>query len=43
MRTATVAWVPRSLQATETVLAPSKQPFQPNGGLKMLTGNIGRR
>jgi phosphogluconate dehydratase len=26
----------------ETVLAPASKPFQPTGGLKLLTGNIGR-
>jgi len=26
----------------ETVLAPASKPFQPNGGLKMLTGNLGK-
>ncbi|MBB4064158.1 phosphogluconate dehydratase [Gellertiella hungarica] len=28
--------------ADPKVLAPITQPFQPNGGLKMLTGNLGR-
>src|SRR5690606_15375010 len=39
----TVYWRPAPAQSLDTrVLAPLAQPFSPDGGLKMLDGNLGR-
>ena len=39
----TVAWQPVAKHSHDTkVLAPRGQPFSPNGGLKVLHGNLGR-
>src|SRR3546814_8784761 len=38
-----VVWQPAARRShDEKVLAPLAQPFSPNGGLKMLKGNLGR-
>ncbi len=38
-----LVWRPAPKQSgDETVLRPARQPFSPDGGLKVLTGNLGR-
>jgi phosphogluconate dehydratase len=37
-----LAWQPVGASGDETILRPVANPFQPDGGMRILTGNIGR-
>ncbi|MEM8914610.1 MAG: phosphogluconate dehydratase, partial [Pseudomonadota bacterium] len=42
-KTGTVTWAEGGSQSLdESILRPAAKPFQPNGGLRVLTGNLGR-
>ncbi|HEX2544356.1 MAG TPA: phosphogluconate dehydratase [Ramlibacter sp.] len=39
---ATLVWRDTGASKDETVVRPAREPFSPTGGLKLLTGNLGR-
>jgi hypothetical protein len=41
-RDGAVQWEPIGASGDASVLRPAKEPFSPTGGLKLLTGNLGR-
>ncbi|WP_294190716.1 phosphogluconate dehydratase [uncultured Sphingomonas sp.] len=38
----TLAWVPPGASGDETILRPATAPFSPDGGMRILQGNVGR-
>jgi len=37
-----LGWTPAADSGDETILRPASQPFSPDGGMRILTGNLGR-